>query len=144
LGNKEEEEKCNHMHLKNHDGCFNLYVCVQYDHYCPCVCVQLVQPPTKKSSRLLALHEGPSSPLLHEPDPFLLPNSPTLLPSNTVSAPSIASFQCREANYVHEEILFDGRESSLEGDSSDDAEEIMEDAFIEEALGWSPRIIDHG
>jgi hypothetical protein len=32
--------------------------------------------------------------------------------------------------------MFDGRESSLEGDSSNDAEENMEEGDIEELLGW--------
>jgi hypothetical protein len=76
--------------MQNH--CFYINDCRQIHQCSPsCVYVQLVEPPTKTSSRLAALQEGPSSPLPPEPDPLTLPPSPTPPLSNIASTPSTAS-----------------------------------------------------
>jgi hypothetical protein len=140
-GTKKKKKKVSNFKIAKQILYF--YDCVQLHQCSPsCVYVQLLEPPIKKSSRLAALLEGPSSHLPHKPDPVLVPPSSTPPPTNISSTLPTAPLYCIEETYVDEERMFDGREPSLEGDSFDDGEEEnIQDADIEDLLGWPPKLL---
>jgi hypothetical protein len=104
--------------------------------------------PSRKSARLALLEKRPSSSVrLVVPD--LFPNLPTLAPPNPqTTAISLEAHHDEDGLMVsqplHEgpPILYDdcldGRQSSIEGDSSEGSEEVgsMEANDLEEMLGW--------
>jgi hypothetical protein len=147
-GTKKKKKKVSIMNIKLAKHCFYLNDCVQLHQCSPsCVYVQFVEPPSRKSFRLAASQEGPSSHVPPEPDPVTVPPSPTPPPSYIASTPSIAPLQSLQQNYVLKDYMFEGRESSLEGDSSDDEEEEnMQDADIKNVMGWPPELllVPHG